>query len=125
VEGVSLVDVLSRLLVLRVLFLFLILNLGTLLSFSVRGFVIGVIHSDRAIRKSEGRSSDYPRVSRSALGIQKAMIVADYINSTEEFGNFGSLCFVLIGGFGEQRVGKRRLHVKMQSKCGKGAIELE
>jgi hypothetical protein len=59
-ERVSLVDVLSRLLILGVIFL--VLNLEALLPFSVRGFVIGVIHSDGAIRKSEGRSSDYSRV---------------------------------------------------------------
>lgn len=53
------------------------------------------------------------------------MIVAGYINSTEEFGNSRLLCFVMIGRVEEQRVGKRRLHVKMQSKCRKGAIELE
>lgn len=55
----SLVDVLGRLLGLDTIFLALIL----FLLFSARGFVIGVIHSDRAIRKSECRSSNYSRVS--------------------------------------------------------------
>jgi hypothetical protein len=52
------------------------------------------------------------------------MIVAGYINSTEEFGNSGLLCFVMVGRFEEQRVSKRGLHVKMQFRdCGR-AIEL-
>lgn len=44
------------------------------------------------------------------------MGVAGYINSTEEFGNSGLLLFVIIRRVEEQRVGKGRLHVKMQSE---------
>lgn len=93
------------------------------LALMVRGFVVGVIHSDRAVRKSEGGGSDYSRVSWSAPGIQKSMGVAGYVHSTEEFGDSGLLLFVMIGRFEEQRMGKRRVHVKMQSEYGKRAIE--
>jgi hypothetical protein len=95
--------------------LVLILFLGLLLLFSVGSFVIGVIHSDSAIRKSEGRSSNDSRVSGSAPRIQKSVGVADYIDSTEELGNFCLLALAMIGEVEKQWVGKRRLHVEMQS----------
>lgn len=44
------------------------------------------------------------------------MGVAGYINSTEEFGISRLLFFVIIRRFEEQRVGKGRPHVKMQSE---------
>lgn len=119
-ERVSSVGVLSKSLVLVVLLGALALSLW----FSVRRFVIEVIHSDRAIRKSEGGSGNYSRESCSAPGIQKSMGVAGYINSTEEFGDSRLLFFVMFGRFEEQRVGKRRLHVKMQSEYDQGAIRL-
>jgi hypothetical protein len=96
--------------------LVLILFFGLVLSllFSARGFVIGVIHGDSAIRKSEGRSSNDSRVSRSAPRIQKSVGISDYIDSTEEFGDFCLLSLVMTGECEEQWVGKRRLHVEMQ-----------
>lgn len=119
-ERVSSVGVLSKSLVLVVLLGALALSLW----FSVRRIVIGVIHSDRAIRKSEGGSGNYSRLSCSAPGIQKSMGVAGYINSTEEFGNSRLLFFVMFGRFEEQMVDRRRLHVKMQSEYDQGAIGL-
>jgi hypothetical protein len=110
-RDLGLVGVLTRLLGLTDLVLILFLVIVLFLWFSVEGFVIGVIHGDSAIRKSEGRSSNDSRVSRSAPRIQKSVGVADYINPTEEFGGFCLLSPIMIGECEEQWVGKRRLHV--------------
>jgi hypothetical protein len=116
-----LIGVLSGLRVLTVLVFLLVFVLS--LWFSIEGFVIGVIHGDSAIRKSEGRSgSNDSRVPRSASRIQKSVGVADYINSTEEFGNFCLLSLVMIGKIEEQRVGKGGLHVETHSIDCKTAI---
>jgi hypothetical protein len=109
----GLVGALRKLIGLTVLVLDLFL--GLLLLFSVGSFVIGVIHGDSAIRESEGRSSNDSRVSGSAPRVQKSVGVADYIDSTEELGNFCLLHLVMIGEVEKQWVGKRRLHVEMQS----------
>lgn len=88
-------------------FIFLLI-LVLSLWFSIVGFVIGVIHGDSAIRKSEGRSrsSNDSRVPRSAPGVQKSMGVADYINSTEEFGDSCLLSLIVNGKIEEQWMGK-------------------
>lgn len=53
------------------------------------------------------------------------MGIAGYINSAEEFGHSGLLFFVMIERFEEQRMGRRRLHVRMRVKDDEGAIKLE
>jgi hypothetical protein len=120
----SLIGVLRELRVLTVLVLLFVLVLS--LWFSIVGFVIVVIHGDSAIRESEGRSgSNDSRVPRSASGIQESVGVADYINSTEEFGYFCFLSLVMIGKIEEQRVGKGGLHVETHSIDCKTAIETQ
>jgi len=59
VERVRLVGVLSRVVVFEALLLALVASL----SLMVRKFVTGMIHSDVAIRESEGGSSNYSRGS--------------------------------------------------------------
>jgi hypothetical protein len=117
----SLIGVLRELRVLTVLVFLFVLVLS--LWFSIVGFVIVVIHGNSAIRESEGRSgSNDSRVPRSSSGIQESVGVADYINSTEEFGDFCLLSLVMIGKIEEQRVGKGGLHVETHSIDCKTAI---
>lgn len=57
-----------------------------LLGLSIGQFVIGVNHGDRAIRQSEGRHGKGFRWSACPFWVQDIVMIADYINATEQVG---------------------------------------